>query len=1010
MVSDADLSRSFFESLFEQSPEAVVIEGLDGRVQRVNAAFCRMFGYGREEVLGKNLNELVAPDCDESNNPWDCSSKAASGETVETESVRRKKDGTVFPVSVMGIPVYDDGEIVALYGIYRDISERREARAALEKERAHLENIIDSSPDGILLADRQNRILMVNPAFEKMFGYSRREVVGKPVEEVVAGPDAAVEVRANFDVLHQGLPLNLETVRYKKDGTPFNVWAQGVPIPTEDGSVESYAIYRDISKRVEAERALAREKSYFEELFNKSPDAILLEGEDGIVHRVNEVFCKMFRYAGPDEVVGKKIDEVVGGTEDKAREETLENLNKISQGLDVRDETYRFRADGSSIYVSSIGRMIDTPHGTREIYVTYHDLSDRKKAEDALEVERNYFENLFSKTPLGIALVQKNSKIVKVNAAFEKLFGYGQNECEGKNLDELICPGTTLNDARKLTLKAADVPVILERKRRRKDGRWIDCAIRGLPFTVSGEETAVFAMYEDITERVRVREALRASEKRYQQLFDESPVALSEQDISECRLFLDELRESGVTCMREHFANCEKDYRKAIGHIRLVSVNRAMTRLYEAKDASDLKGSLDRFLEDELPGHMIPVLEAVVGGGGSVYAETVNYTLKGRKIDVSLQIVIPAFIPGRPYRMIVSVEDITERRRSVEHIRFLGFHDGLTGLYNQAFLEEEMIRLDGSRDLPISLIVMDVNSLKMVNDVFGHTEGDLLLKKAAEVIRACCRREDIVARWGGDEFIALLPCTSGSTAAGICDRIRTRCEETAEFTFPLSLAMGVAVKENITQTLHEVRRKADEEMYLDKLLHGEKIKRALFDGLEKQMRVWPTRTKHIERLHGVAGAFASFVDLRPAEIKRLEKVVEFHDIGLVSIPMEVLKRRGPLSAQEWEMVRKHPERGFHIARNLPDIMEIADEILCHHERFDGSGYPRGIAGDEIPKLARFFAVVDAFEVMTGSRLYKPLLTREDALEEIVSCAGTQFDPRFAELFVRMMRTDLCPES
>ncbi len=1009
-MPDADLSRSFFESLFEQSPEAVVIEGLDGRVQRVNDAFCRMFGYERDEVMGKNLNELVVAPCEGNNSPWNCSQKAAEGETIETESVRRKKDGSVFHVSVMGIPVYDDDRIIALYGIYRDITESRDATAALEKERAHLEKIVESSPDGILLADRQNRILMVNPAFEAMFGYTRQEVLGKPVDEVVAIPDAGKEVRANFEILHLGRPINRETVRYRKDGEPFHVWTQGVPIIIDEKTVEFYAIYRDISHRVEAERAVAREKAYFEELFQKSPDAILLEGEDGIVHRVNDVFCRMFRYGGPDEVVGKKIDEVVGGTEDTIREHTLENLYRIRRGMDVHDETYRVRADGSPIFVSSIGRLIETPHGNREVCVTYRNLSDRKKAEDALEIERNYFENLFDKTPLGIALVQQDSKIIKVNAAFEKLFGYGVHECTGKNLDELLSPGNTLEDARKLTEKAAVTPVILERKRRRKDGRWIDCAIRGLPFKVSGEETAVFAMYEDITERVRVRKALRASEKRYQQLFNESPVAISEQDISECRMFLEELRESGVADLREHFENCEDDYRKAIGHIRIVSVNRAMTRLYEAKDEADLKGSIDRFLEDELPGHMIPVLEAVAGGGGSVYAEAANYTLEGRKIDVSLQIVIPAFIPGRPYRMIVSVEDITERRRTVEHIRFLGFHDGLTGLYNQAFLEEEMSRLDGSRDLPISLIVMDVNSLKMVNDVFGHTEGDLLLKKAAEIIRSCCRRDDIVARWGGDEFIALLPCTPGVTATGICQRIISRCAESAEFAFPLSLAIGTAVKENITQTLHEVRRKADEEMYLDKLMHGEKIKQALFAGLQKQMRAWPTRKEHIKGLHSLAGAFASFVDFRPDDVKRLEKVVEFHDIGLVSIPMGILKRKGPLSQQEWEMVRKHPERGYHIARNLPDIMEVADEILCHHERFDGSGYPRGLAGESIPRLARFFAVVDAFEVMTGSRLYRPLLTIEEALEEITSCAGNQFDPRFAELFVRMMRSDSCPLS
>ncbi|MEA3507436.1 MAG: PAS domain S-box protein, partial [Synergistota bacterium] len=862
---------------------AVIIEGVDGRVQKANRVFCDMFGYDYKEIIGRNLNELIDPRSEDALSPAEGLAWVLSGETVEAETLRRKKNGEVIRVHLLGVPVRHEGKVVAVFGFYRNIEDRKKAEDAMRRGKAHLEKLIEASPDGILLADNENRIVMTNGAFGKLFGYEKEEVIGGNVSEIVSRGEIKKDVLSNFDrIVNKGEAVDVQTRRTRKDGTPVDVWARGVPINLENGETAFFAIYRDISFIKETEREIRK--------------------------------------------------------------------------------------------------------------------------------ERNYFENLFEKTPLGIALVQKNSTIMKVNAAFEKLFGYDGDECTGKNLDELLSPGSTLEDARKLTEKAAVTPVILERKHRRKDGRFIDCAIRGLPFKVSDEEPAVFAMYEDITERARVREALRVSEKRYQQLFDESPVAISEQDVSECRMFLEELRESGVTDLREHFDNCEEDYRKAIGHIRLVSANRAMTRLYEAKDPADLKGSLDRFLEDELPGHIIPVLEAVAGEGGSVSAEVVSYTLKGQKIDVSLQIVIPAFIPGRPYRMIVSVEDITERRRTVERIRFLGFHDGLTGLYNQAFLEEEMSRLDGSRDLPISLVVMDVNSLKMVNDVFGHTEGDLLLKKVAEVIRSCCRRDDIVARWGGDEFIALLPCTPVETAGGICERIKSRCAESAEFAFPLSLAMGTAVKENITQTLHEVRRKADEEMYLDKLMHGEKIKQALFAGLEKQMRAWPTRKKHIERLHSLAGAFASFVDPWPVYVKRLEKVVEFHDIGFVSIPKGILKKKGPLSTQEWEMVRKHPERGFHIARNLPDIMEVADEILCHHERFDGSGYPRGLVGESIPRLARFFAVIDAFEVMTGSRPYRPLLTIKEALGEITSCAGSQFDPRFAELFVRMMRSDFCPLS
>jgi diguanylate cyclase (GGDEF)-like protein len=300
----------------------------------------------------------------------------------------------------------------------------------------------------------------------------------------------------------------------------------------------------------------------------------------------------------------------------------------------------------------------------------------------------------------------------------------------------------------------------------------------------------------------------------------------------------------------------------------------------------------------------------------------------------------------------------------------------------------------------------DVNGLKLINDSLGHEKGDELLIKTSKLLKEVVRDEDILARQGGDEFAILLPKTNNDEAQRIVLRIKEKCRKTENDEVVISIGIGIATKNESKQSINETLKEADNDMYQNKLSESRSTKSKIVQSLLNTLTAKSNETKeHALRMTKVAFDFGEKLGLSNSQQHRLSLLATLHDIGKTTIPEEILKKPGKLTEEEWVIVKNHSERGYKIASSSQEFAVVADDIYAHHERWDGSGYPRQLKGKDIPYLARIISIIEAYDVMNHERPYSKAISKKEALEEINRCAGGQFDPKLAASFIEMMKKE-----
>lgn len=480
---------------------------------------------------------------------------------------------------------------------------------------------------------------------------------------------------------------------------------------------------------------------------------------------------------------------------------------------------------------------------------------------------------------------------------------------------------------------------------------------------------SIYQNLEDIAKNLqRSKGIIAESEKQYRSLFESSGVGIS--------------------------------YFTSDGH--LLSVNRlaAATLGGSVKDFEG-KSVYDLFTKEKADLHMIRTKIVMESDQTQEYEDRMVFASGERWVVNTFSRIINDTGVG----VQVASLDISKRKKLESDLIYLSNYDFLTGLCNRRFFEEQVREIDQQENLPLSLIMADVNGLKLINDSFGHREGDRLLVESAKLLKSACGGNDIVARIGGGEFAILLPCSDQKEAEEKSSKIIEEMGYALSENSLLSISFGHATKEEVSEDIYEIYVEAENRMHRQKIYESSSMRSKSVDVIMNSLYEKSQRElSHSKRVGWLCAQIAMHMGFPQKRIKLLELAGLVHDIGKIGVDEKILNKPDRLNDHEWEEIKKHPEAGWRILSSVHEFSEIANYILAHHEHWNGSGYPNGLSGEQIPLEARIIAVADAFDAMTSSRSYRDPMEVVTAVSEIKKYAGTQFDPAVVDVFVNQQNS------
>lgn len=373
----------------------------------------------------------------------------------------------------------------------------------------------------------------------------------------------------------------------------------------------------------------------------------------------------------------------------------------------------------------------------------------------------------------------------------------------------------------------------------------------------------------------------------------------------------------------------------------------------------------------------------------------------------------------------IGVERIRNQREKLE---WLSVTDGLTEIYNHRYfwrrLDEELA-CALRNDYQLGLCMLDIDQFKLINDTKGHTQGDKTLVAVARLLEDLTRKGDLVFRYGGDEFAVILPHTDAAGVRRVMERIKAGFRE-AKLTYsdidpssPMTLSVGYSVFPCPAGSKEEIVYQADRALYYAKSMGRDRIDffSDVFDhvgqicsaegelaaALKSLLLNVCSRDHytlgHSERVAGYALIIGKAIGLSDKDLKHLRIAALLHDIGRMEIPDNILNKKGKLTEEEYNVIKKHPDQGVEIIKSLPNLGSIIEDVRHHHERYDGKGYPAGISKQEMPLGARIIAVADAFDAMQSERPYRRAMHVVEAAKELKEGSGSQFDPELVGAFL-----------
>ncbi|MDD3521101.1 MAG: PAS domain S-box protein, partial [Actinomycetota bacterium] len=594
-----------------------------------------------------------------------------------------------------------------------------------------------------------------------------------------------------------------------------------------------------------------------------------------------------------------------------------------------------------------------------------------------LHDSENLFRTIFEQAPIGIVTVNNFNFMSRINKELEKILGRERNEVVSLDWKDITHPEDLAEDLRLFKkFKSGEIDSYsIEKRFIKPDGTivWVDMTIAGLD--LSGDENhSHLCIMRDITEKKKVMDTLKESERSKSVLLSNLPgIAYRCKYNKEwTMLFISDgcLKLTGYK--PENLIN-NKD----------LSYNQLIAPEY----TDIIWKEWERVLALKIPFQF--EYEIITASGQRKWVWEMGQAIydSNGNVEALEGIII----------------DIDESKKRQLQIKFMGEHDYLTGLYNRSYYEEAKARFGSKEYLPISIILIDINGVRLINDALGYFEGDNIINETGKIIKSTISENAVLARIGGDEFGIILPGTDRENAKSLLYKIEdavsqynAKLKEKARY---ISIAIGYGTRESLEENIRDAEKEAEEYMNKRKLLERNSYHHTILSSIMDTMYARSQETEqHAKRLANISKLIGERMNLSQEKMNELQLFAMLHDIGKVAIDDKILNKPGKLTEKEWGIMRKHSKIGYRITMASPELESIAEYILYHHERWDGKGYPSGLKGEETPLLSRILIFADAYDAMTVDRVYRKAMTKQEAIEEIRRNVGKQFDPGIFKIF------------
>lgn len=848
-----------------------------------------------------------------------------------------------------------------------------QVRDRLKQSEERFRLLFDKAPLGYQSLDVDGNIIDVNQQWLDTFGFSRSEVLGKWFGDFLH-PAYREEFLEKLSRLKQAGQIHSEFEMRHKNGEYLFIAVDGNIVYESDGEYkQTLCIFKDITRQKKAEKDRQSSERKYRRLFETMAQGVVYQAADGRILSANPA---------AERILGLSLEQMMGKTSIDPGWRTIREDGSELSGADhpsmialrtgkpfgpfIMGVFQPLLNDHVWISVNAIPIVENGDDSPSMVYTTFQDITTERKADQKLRLLFNEMVDAFALheiicddqgTPV-------NYRFLAVNPAFENMTGLKAEDIVGRTVLEIL-PNTEsywIETYGRVALTGESVS--FENYAAATDKYFRVVAYQPAPMQFA-------CTFSDDTTRVHAEQALKESEKKYSSYIENAPYAVFVVD------------ENG----------------------RYTEANSAATAITGYNREQLLKMTIKDITAEESISDAMQSFNSMLDTGKS--SSEVKYIHK----DGSIRWWKVDAVKISENRFLGFAIDTTSKKLAEEELTFQSRRDYLTGLYNRRHYETELKRLDTENRLPLSVITGDINGLKLVNDAFGHAEGDKLIIDSARIIESCCRQDDILARIGGDEFGIILPKTDSVTAYEVLRSIQTALKQfDSDNDFRLyqhSVSLGYATKEKAEEEIRNILKTAEEYMYQRKLLEANSAHSTIVASIKATMFEKSHETeKHAERLIELSKAIGTALNISPVELDKLELLATLHDIGKVGIRDYILTKPDKLSESEWAEMKRHPEIGYRIAMTSPELVPVAEGILSHHEWWNGNGYPKGLCGEDIPLLSRIIAVVDAYDAMTNDRPYRKAMEPAAAIEIIRKNAGTQFDPEITGIFIDIMSDEL----